>query len=262
MQGLARPEWADLAPLAHNLSTSLSSCVRTRLLQRQTHRPRLQIGLFSAVDPLTVNPMSRLMQTIEQSVLPAPPATSEQSWRQLRQRLLRHARMMVFEPAQAEDLVQESLIAVLEKPDAHRGDSTLVTWGIAILKHKIADWYRSPHQQRRVWNQTEEAEPANESSDDLYDEQGSYKEAVPSWQQPEKHEAQRQMMSVMETCLKHLPAQTRRVFMMREWLGFETTESCERLSLSADNCRMVLHRARMGLRSCMTSHGHTTGIIQ
>ena len=47
MQVLARPERADLAPLAHNLSTSLSSWVRTRLLQRQTHRPRLLIGLFS-----------------------------------------------------------------------------------------------------------------------------------------------------------------------------------------------------------------------
>jgi RNA polymerase sigma-70 factor, ECF subfamily len=38
---------------------------------------------------------------------------------------------------------------------------------------------------------------------------------------------------------------------MREWLGFETTEICSRLSLNADNCRMILHRARMGMRECM-----------
>ncbi len=206
--------------------------------------------------------MSHLLETIDRPVLPAPHATSPQAWQQLRQRMLRHALMMVFEPALAEDLVQESLVAVLEKPDAHRGESTLITWCIAILKHKIADWYRSPHQQRRVWTETEEGDPANDSGDDLYDEQGSYKETVPCWQQPEKREAQRQMMIVMETCLKSLPAQTRRVFMMREWLGFETTEICERLSLSAENCRTVLHRARMGLRTCMTAQGHSTGIIQ
>jgi RNA polymerase sigma-70 factor (ECF subfamily) len=85
---------------------------------------------------------------------------------------------------------------------------------------------------------------------------------VPSWQQPEKQESQRPMMPVMEACLKRLPSQTGRVFMMREWLGFGTSEICERLGLSAENCRMILHRARMGLRQCMTAQGHTTGSIQ
>jgi len=190
------------------------------------------------------------------------PDTSGALWVRLRQRLLRHARMMVFEPALAEDLVQESLVAVLEKPEAHRGEASLMTWAVAILKHKIADWYRSPHQRRRSWVETDGDDADADPTEGLYDEQGSYKEVVPSWQQPEKQETQRQMMSVMEACLKRLPSQTGRVFMMREWLGFETTEICERLSLSAENCRMILHRARMGLRQCMMSQGHTTGGLQ
>ncbi|MDD2919505.1 sigma-70 family RNA polymerase sigma factor [Rhodoferax sp.] len=201
----------------------------------------------------------------ESIALPASathPDASGASWVRLRQRLLRHARMMVFEPAQAEDLVQESLVAVLEKPEAHRGEASLMTWAVAILKHKIADWYRSPHQRRRAWVEIDENEVDVDSTEDLYDEQGSYKEAVPSWQQPERQETQRQMMSVMEGCLKRLPSQAGRVFMMREWLGFETSEICERLSLSAENCRMILHRARMGLRQCMTTQGHTTGSLQ
>ncbi len=176
--------------------------------------------------------------------------------------MLRHARMLVFESAQAEDLVQETLVAVLEKPDAHRGESSLLTWSIAILKHKIADWYRSPYQQRRIVEASGKEDAVTDSDDQLYDAHGSYRETVPAWQNPERRETQRQMMASMDACLKHLPAQTRRVFMMREWLGFETNEICERLSLSADNCRMTLHRARQGLRTCMTANGHTTGIIQ
>lgn len=66
-------------------------------------------------------------------------------------------------------------------------------------------------------------------------------------------------MSTLEACLRHLPPQTGRVFMMREWLGFETSEICERLGLTADNCRTILHRARMGLRRCMSAHGHAAG---
>lgn len=187
---------------------------------------------------------------------------SDAAWVRLRQRLLRHARLMVFEPALAEDLVQESLIAVLERPEAHRGEASLMTWAVAILKNKIADWYRSPHQRRRTWVDNDEDESESNPTEGLYDEKGSYKEPVPSWQQPERQESQRQMMSVMEACLKRLPSQTGRVFMMREWLGFETSEICERLGLSAENCRMVLHRARMGLRQCMTAQGHSTGVLQ
>lgn len=188
------------------------------------------------------------------------PDASGEAWVRLRQRLMRHARMMVFEPALAEDLVQESLMAVLEKPEAHRGEASLMTWSVAILKNKIADWYRSPHQRRRTWVDADDDEAESDPTQGLYDEQGSYREAVPSWQQPERQESQRQMMSVMETCLKRLPAQTGRVFMMREWLGFETSEICERLGMSAENCRMVLHRARTGLRQCMSAQGHITGI--
>lgn len=199
---------------------------------------------------------------IEPPRLTLHPDMQGEPWIRLRQRLVRHARMTVFEPAQAEDLVQESLVAVLEKPEAHRGEASLMTWAIAILKHKIADWYRSPHQRRRVWLEPNDPELDVDSTEGLYDQQGSYKEAVTSWQQPEKQETQRQMMSVMEDCLKHLPIQTGRVFMMREWLGFETSEICERLSLSADNCRMILHRARMGLRQCMACHGLTNGRLQ
>lgn len=206
--------------------------------------------------------MNTLTESIALPVSTLHSDASDAAWVRLRQRLLRHARLMVFEPALAEDLVQESLMAVLEKPEAHRGEASIMTWAVAILKNKIADWYRSPHQRRRTWIDTDEDESESNPTDVLYDEQGSYKEPVPSWQQPEKQESQRQLMSVLEACLKRLPSQTGRVFMMREWLGFETSEICERLGLSAENCRMVLHRARMGLRQCMTAQGHTTGSIQ
>lgn len=59
------------------------------------------------------------------------------------------------------------------------------------------------------------------------------------------------MMTALERCLGRLPRQTGRVFMTREWLGFDTAEICERVGVSAENCRTILHRARMGLRTCM-----------
>ncbi|OAD39175.1 hypothetical protein LPB72_22850 [Hydrogenophaga crassostreae] len=195
-------------------------------------------------------------------VTPAETAAVEQEdpWGPLRQRLLRHARVVVHEAALAEDLVQETLMAIFENPQAHKGQAALTTWAIAILKNKVADWYRSPHQRRRVHVKDEETDGSdNDPAEALYNAQGGRIEPVPVWEQPENREAQRQMMTVMDSCLRRLPAQTSKVFMMREWLGFESDEIGERLGLSPDNTRTILHRARTGLRQCMSSQGHSGG---
>jgi RNA polymerase sigma-70 factor, ECF subfamily len=171
---------------------------------------------------------------------------------QLRQRLLRQARFAVYDAALAEDLVQDTLLAVFEQASSHQGQASLTTWATAILKNKVADWYRSPNRKRFV-QQADEPEDTELSDglDALYDATGHYVEAVPKWQQPENNLEQRQMMTMLELCAARLPKQTGRVFMMREWLGFETPEICTRLEITADNCRTTLHRARMGMRECM-----------
>ncbi|QDL36425.1 sigma-70 family RNA polymerase sigma factor [Rhodoferax sediminis] len=168
----------------------------------------------------------------------------------LRQRLLRHARFALSDTSLAEDLVQDTLMAVVEQRDQHRGVASLVTWATAILKNKIADWYRSPAR-RRIVQLSPDDEKLDDAIDALYDPDGAYTDPIPAWQQPDNLMEQRQMMTVLERCVSCLPRQTGRIFMMREWLGFETTEICERVGVSAENCRTIMHRARMALRGCM-----------
>ena len=181
---------------------------------------------------------------------PGDSAALEAQLPQLRQRLLRHARFAVHDDSLAEDLVQDTLIAVMEQHSRRRGESSLVTWSVAILKNKVADWYRSPVRRRMVQFKSDD-DSIGEAIDALYDADGAYADPVPAWQQPDNRTEQRQMMTVLERCVSCLPRQTGRVFMMREWLGFETAEICGRLGVSAENCRTILHRARMALRACM-----------
>ncbi|TAL66387.1 MAG: sigma-70 family RNA polymerase sigma factor [Burkholderiaceae bacterium] len=168
----------------------------------------------------------------------------------LRVRLLRSARFAVHDDSLAEDLVQDTLIVVVQQYERHRGEATLLTWSTAILKNKIADWYRSPARRRMVQLDPDDIQQGD-AVDALYAADGAYAKPVPAWQQPENLAEQRQLMTVLERCVGCLPKQTGRVFMMREWLGFETSEICERLSVSSQNCRTILHRARMALRECM-----------
>lgn len=170
----------------------------------------------------------------------------------LRQRLLRQARMALADAAQAEDLVQDTLVAVFEQHATRRGESTLFTWATSILRHKVADWYRSPARTRQVPLPThDDSESLADDIDAMYDATGHYREPIPAWQQPDGQAETRQLKATLDGCLSCLPTQTRRVFVMREWLGFENDEICQRLAISADNCRTILHRARMALRDCM-----------
>jgi RNA polymerase sigma-70 factor (ECF subfamily) len=56
---------------------------------------------------------------------------------------------------------------------------------------------------------------------------------------------------VFEICLTRLPENTARVFMMREFIGFDTSEICQELGMTVSNCHVILHRARMRLRLCL-----------
>ena len=62
-----------------------------------------------------------------------------------------------------------------------------------------------------------------------------------------------------DACLNHLPENTARVFMMREFLEFETAEICQELSLTTSNCNVILHRARNGLRKCLQGSWFSAG---
>ena len=132
----------------------------------------------------------------------------------LRHQLMRHARMAMHDAALAEDLVQDTLVAVVQQHHTRRGDSTLRTWATAILKHKVADWYRSPTHLRMTQLDDDNDAPVSDG-DAIYDESGRYREPVPAWQQPEEQTERKQMMQVLEGCLGCLPQTLRRVFMMR-----------------------------------------------
>ncbi|WP_373706766.1 sigma factor-like helix-turn-helix DNA-binding protein, partial [Neisseria dentiae] len=48
-----------------------------------------------------------------------------------------------------------------------------------------------------------------------------------------------------------LPQDTARIFYLREVMGWDVEEICREFAISKDNCYVILHRARNGLRRCL-----------
>jgi RNA polymerase sigma-70 factor, ECF subfamily len=171
---------------------------------------------------------------------------------QLHQPLLRFAMMQLRNQSIAEDVVSETFLAILEKPDNFEGRSSLRTYATGILKFKIIDVIRK--RGREVHIEPLDEQSLDDAIDALFAEDGHWQEPPPAWQQPEKSLEQRQFFETLQSCVDRLPAKTARVFMMREWLGTEVEDICAELGISATNCGVMLYRARMRLRECLDHH--------
>jgi RNA polymerase sigma-70 factor (ECF subfamily) len=195
---------------------------------------RAQFGpLFGRRRPASITgiyftPAVRKRQA-ERSHLRMSPATTQELGR-FRPQLLSFAMRRLRNRDQAEDAVQETLLAALEGMERFGGGSSLGTWLTGILKHKIVDALRASSRE----------EPLD------------YDEDVAHGSDPEDELARRRLLHAVDAGLKQLPSCAARVFVLREVMGMDTAEVCRQLSISSSNCWVMHHRARMRLRACPT----------
>lgn len=168
----------------------------------------------------------------------------------LRPRLLRFARLQLRDEGSAEDAVQEALLAATERAAQFQGTAAAATWIFAILKNKIVDEFR--RRARQPVADVDHEEALEESLAQQFDGRGHWVDPPPAWADPEASLEQKRFWEVFEACIGGLPEKPARVFGMRELLGMETDEICKELNLSPSNCWVLLHRARLGLRDCLS----------
>src|SRR5262245_64024075 len=77
---------------------------------------------------------------------------------QARSYLLRYATFQLRDPALAEDVVQETLLAALTDSSHFAGRSAFRTWLVGILKHKIVDAIRKRSRERSLIAEGKESE--------------------------------------------------------------------------------------------------------
>jgi RNA polymerase sigma-70 factor (ECF subfamily) len=163
--------------------------------------------------------------------------------------LVRFALLQLRDRSAAEDAVQETLLAAIQGVTRFAGQSSVRTWLVGILKHKIIDHIRKVAREH----------PAEHSSGETFAEDletffggGGHFTAPPGeWESPERALEQRRFFETLERCLQALPKNTANAFMMRELMGMETDEICKELGISPSNCWVMLYRARMNLRVCL-----------
>lgn len=164
--------------------------------------------------------------------------------------LLRLARLQLGSQADAEDAVQDTLLGAARGWSGYAGRATLRSWLTGILRHKIVDLIRS----RRPGADAPAPACAVDGEaefDGLFTPDGAWHpDTFVDTMCGATLAAQRQLLDIVELCMRRLPEDTARLFLMREYLGMELKEIEEHCMLTNANLRVVLYRARMRLREC------------
>jgi RNA polymerase sigma-70 factor (ECF subfamily) len=165
---------------------------------------------------------------------PAGALTSD-AVRALEPALHAYARRAISDRELARDLVQETLLAAVQQPERFEGRSTLRTWLIGILSHKVIDHYRRSRPSALDV-------PADEDPDLL---------AHPSLPALEQVLDDKAAVRKVERALPTLPELERMAFLLVDVEGVERDAACIALAVNATHLRVLLHRARHRLRRAL-----------
>ena len=152
------------------------------------------------------------------------------------QRLYRIARVMLRNPEEAEDVVQEAYVRAYTHLDQFAGAAKFSTWLTEIAVHEALARLRK---RSRIAG----ADPVKGA------EKASGMENLESpIPNPEVQAFERQTLEMLEAAIEAMPDNLRSVFVMREMEEMSTAETAECLGLSEAAVKIRLHRARKLLR--------------
>jgi RNA polymerase sigma-70 factor, ECF subfamily len=173
--------------------------------------------------------------------------------------ILRVARLYVSSPATAEEVAQETWLAVLNGIDRFEGRSTLKTWIFRILTNIARTRGRRDARSVPFSSLGEDTgEPAvdPERFAPAGERWGGHWKSYPDrWDTlPEERLVGAETRARVQRAIDRLPVMQRQVITLRDVEGWEPEEVCSALEISETNQRVLLHRARSKVRQALEAY--------
>lgn len=157
--------------------------------------------------------------------------------------LVRLARTFVRDEAAAEEVAQETWVAVLDGIGSFEGRSSFKSWLFQILVNRART--RGKKQGREIqFDLQDEAHP-----DEARFSSGGFWTAGGPRPWRESDIDKKRIVDIVRREIEHLPEAQRAVVIMRDIEGLDGKEVCNVLGIQETHQRVLLHRARTMLRS-------------
>jgi RNA polymerase sigma-70 factor (ECF subfamily) len=176
--------------------------------------------------------------------------------------MLRLAMNYVPIRAVAEEVVQETWLAVLEGLDKFEGRSSLKTWIFRILMNRAMSRGQREHRSVPFSSlfdpSSGEAEPAVDP--DRFrgagdSSPGQWASPPRDWEGiPEDRLVSKETLAQIQIAIEALRPAQREVITLRDVAGWSSAEVCNVLGISETNQRVLLHRARTKVRRALETY--------
>ncbi|MCI0341709.1 MAG: sigma-70 family RNA polymerase sigma factor [Planctomycetales bacterium] len=170
-------------------------------------------------------------------------------------RLLRFARALGLTAALAEEVVQETWLAVLRGLERFEGRSALTTWIFAICANGART--RAAREGREIPLGDLSRDPEEPAVDpSRFRPSGAWAQPPPRGdaRPPDEILLSREAASRVREALDALPPAQRAVVVLRDLEGLPGPEVCNVLGLTESNMRVLLHRGRSRLRGVLEDY--------
>jgi RNA polymerase sigma-70 factor, ECF subfamily len=157
-------------------------------------------------------------------------------------RLVRFATALVGDPARAEDVVQDTWVAVIRGIARFEGRSSLQTWLFQICANRA----RSLRHKERRLVPVERTEPTVDRR--RFDVGGQWTAPPEPWPEVDDRLMAEVLVPTVRKAIEALPDLQRRVVTLRDVEGLTAKDVCEMLEITEANQRVLLHRGRARVR--------------
>lgn len=155
----------------------------------------------------------------------------------------------------AEEVVQETWLALVKGINGFEGRSSLKTWLFRVLTYQAQ--HRAEHEERIVSFSALEL-PLREPErfrPDGHSYVGHWVEPVAAWAEtPEQQLLSHETLEIVESLVAMLVPRQRAVMILRDIEGLSAAETCEVLDIPDRTQRLLLHRARSRVRAGLASY--------
>lgn len=165
------------------------------------------------------------------------------------------AQTIVRNRAAAEDVAQETWLAVIANISRFEGKSALSTWIIAILLNKAKTVARREGRYTALAAEENQGEDEPAVAPSRFKANGHWDDPPVPFDglNPERIVAGRQLWQHVSAIIELLPPAQKAVLIMRDVEGNGSAETCKILDLTPENQRILLHRARARIRNELES---------
>jgi RNA polymerase sigma-70 factor (ECF subfamily) len=155
-------------------------------------------------------------------------------------RLQRLAESVVSSRSVAEEVVQDTWLAVVRGVERFEGRSTFKTWLFHILLNRARSAAGKEHRAPPL---------ADEDLGERFDANGAWATPPVPWaEEAEDRQVAQHLVDRVRALLPGLPEPQRQVLLLRDVEGLPAPDVCNLLGVSDGNQRVLLHRARVHLR--------------